>query len=212
MRTDRLGKKLCKTTGGGRIVKIPGFPGERADKRLLPDIRMLKRRYDIFITDGFSGDPVHAANGEHPVGLALDIVPDFANGGSWRKITRLAKWAEPQQNQVRAPFRWVGYNGDPGHGRGNHLHLSWNHEGRMRFGKPMKSVYTVNCPGKGGNDAPRDGDGGGGHHHHDGGGNGSGGVDTGGGDGGSGGIGPGLLRAPATSNSVETDGVGIGDE
>ena len=25
------------------------------------------------------------------------------------------------------PWRWVGWNGDPGHGRGNHLHLSWMH-------------------------------------------------------------------------------------
>ena len=25
------------------------------------------------------------------------------------------------------PFRWVGYDGDAGHGCGNHLHLSWNH-------------------------------------------------------------------------------------
>jgi hypothetical protein len=208
MRTERLGKKLCKTTGGGRIVKIPGYPGERIDKRLLPDIRMLRRKYDIFVTDGYSADAVHASNGEHPIGLALDIVPDFASGGSWRKITKLAKWAEPEQNQVRAPFRWVGYNGDPGHGRGNHLHLSWNHEGRMRFGKPVKTVYTVNCPGKGGGgDAPRDG--GGGHHHN---GGGTGGVDAGGGDGGSGGIGPGLRLAPRTLNSVETDGVGLGDE
>ena len=27
----------------------------------------------------------------------------------------------------RAPFRWVGYDGDANHGRGHHLHLSWNH-------------------------------------------------------------------------------------
>jgi hypothetical protein len=80
-----------------------------------------------FRCDGYSGDAVHAANGEHPMGLALDIVPDFAHGGSWRLITKLAKWAEPQQNQPRSPFRWVGYDGDAGHGCGHHLHLSWNH-------------------------------------------------------------------------------------
>ena len=28
---------------------------------------------------------------------------------------------------TRTPWRWVGYNGDANHGRGNHLHLSWNH-------------------------------------------------------------------------------------
>ena len=45
----------------------------------------------------------------------------------WRGITRLAKWAEPLQNRPRAPFRWVGYDGDAGHGCGHHLHLSWDH-------------------------------------------------------------------------------------
>jgi hypothetical protein len=218
MQSERLDRKLCETTGGGRFVKIPGFPGERIDRRLLPDIRMMVRKYDIFITDGYSNDPVHSANGEHPVGLALDIVPDFGSGGNWRKITKLAKWAEPEQNQVRAPFRWVGYNGDAGHGRGNHLHLSWNHVGRMRPGRPLKTVYTIKCPERrdGGNDSPRDGDGGNHHHHGDGGG--SGGVGTGG-SGGSGGIGPAariassdLLRVPAGGSSVETDGVGVGDE
>jgi len=31
------------------------------------------------------------------------------------------------QNEPILPFRWVGYEGDAGHGCGNHLHLSWNH-------------------------------------------------------------------------------------
>ena len=46
---------------------------------------------------------------------------------AWRGITRLAHWAEPVQNRPRAPFRWVGYDGDAGHGCGHHLHLSWEH-------------------------------------------------------------------------------------
>ena len=46
---------------------------------------------------------------------------------TWDAITRLAEWAEPLQNQPVPPFRWVGYNGDAGHGCGNHLHLSWQH-------------------------------------------------------------------------------------
>ena len=31
------------------------------------------------------------------------------------------------------PFRWVGYEGDAGHGCGNHLHLSWNHSAVAQF-------------------------------------------------------------------------------
>ena len=108
--------------------------------RLLDDVEWLERRYKIFITDGYATSG-HAMNGEHPIGLALDIVPNAAAGGSWKKITKLARWAEPQQNQPRAPFRWVGYNGDAGHGRGHHLHLSWMHS-ETKPKQPAEVVYT----------------------------------------------------------------------
>lgn len=146
MRTERINANLCETTGGGRFVDIPGFPGEEIDRRLLRDVKLLERRYKIFVTDGFSDDPIHSQNGEHPLGLALDIVPNAAAGGTWRDVSRLAKWAEPVQNQPIAPFRWVGYNGDSGHGRGHHLHLSWNHSEAKPY-KPARTVYTMRCPG-----------------------------------------------------------------
>lgn len=178
MQSVELGPKICETTNGGRFVRIPQFPGEKIDRRLLDDVKFMVRKYKIFVTDGYSLDPVHSANGEHPIGLALDIVPDFANGGSWKLITRLAKFAEPRQNQPRAPFRWVGYDGDAGHGRGHHLHLSFNHSA-SRYNKPAKTIYSMKCP------VPKDdanpaggGDGGSG-------GSGSGGS-SGGGNGGSG--------------------------
>jgi hypothetical protein len=142
---------LCETTGGGAFVEIPGFPGESIDVRLLDDIAWMVRRYKIFITDGYATSG-HAANGEHPIGLALDIVPNKAQGGSWKKITKLARWAEPSQNRPRPPFRWVGYNGDSGHGRGNHLHLSWMHS-VTKPKVPAEVVYTRSCPG-GNPDAP----------------------------------------------------------
>jgi hypothetical protein len=145
MQSTKLGPRLCETTGGGKFVRIPGFPGEQIDRRLLTDIQWLERRYPIFITDGYSLDPVHAENGEHPIGLALDIVPNAAEGGRWSDITALAHWAEPRQDHPRSPFRWVGYNGDPGHGRGNHLHLSWDHS-TTRPGRPAAIVDTIRCP------------------------------------------------------------------
>jgi hypothetical protein len=147
MRSTKLDRKLCETTGGGRFVPIPGFPGESIDRRLLADIEFLVRKYKIFITDGYSVDPVHARNGEHPIGLALDIVPDATKTKRWRKVTRLARWAEPVPGVPRAPFRWVGYNGDIGHGRGNHLHLSWSHSPTPPE-DPARTVYTLKCPGK----------------------------------------------------------------
>ena len=111
-------------TGGGRFVDIPGFPGERIDRRLLADIAYLQRKFNVHVADGYARTG-HAKHGEHPIGLAVDIVP--GPGGSWSDVDRLAKWAEPRQNRPRSPFRWVGYNGDRNHGRGNHLHLSWQH-------------------------------------------------------------------------------------
>jgi len=198
MRTTKLGNKLCKTSGGGRFVAIPGFPGERIDRRLLADIRWMKRRWDIFVTDGYSDDAVHAANGEHPLGLAADIVPNKAAGGTWKKIDRLAAWAEPAQDQPRAPFRWVGYDGDAGHGHGHHLHLSWSHSDAQPF-TPARTVYSVRCPGtKAGGDGDGGGkDGGGDGGKDDGsgggiaGGGGKDGKDKGGDGSGDGGIAPG---------------------
>lgn len=147
MRSTKISSTLCETTGGGRFVAIPGFPGERIDRRLLTDIRRLKHRYKIFITDGYSMDDVHATNGEHPIGLALDIVPNKAKGGTWADVSALARWAEPRQDRPREPFRWVGYNGDSGHGRGHHLHLSWSHTA-VDPGHWARTVYTIRCPQK----------------------------------------------------------------
>jgi Ca2+-binding RTX toxin-like protein len=133
-----------RRVGGGRFVPIPGFPGESLDVRLLPDIRYLVRKYKVHITDGYAHSG-HAANGEHPRGLAVDIVPGA--GGSWSDVDRLARWAEPRQNRPRAPFRWVGYNGDYNHGRGNHLHLSWRHSPTARD-RPARTVYTLSLRAK----------------------------------------------------------------
>jgi hypothetical protein len=145
MRSKLIDDHLCKTVGGGRFVDIPGFPGEEIDRRLLADVRWMKRRYHIFITDGYSTDPAHARNGEHPIGLAADIVPNRDKGGTWGDLGALARKAEPEQDQPIAPWRWVGWNGDPNHGRKNHLHLSWMHS-ETKPKDPARVVYTRKCP------------------------------------------------------------------
>jgi hypothetical protein len=149
MRSTQLDKKLCETTGGGKFVKIPGFPGEKIDRRLLTDIEFLLEKYKhkLFITDGYSTSKVHSRKGEHPIGLALDIIPDFSRTRKWRKVNKLAKWAEPKQDRPRPPFRWVGYNGDVNHGKGHHLHLSWSHS-PTKPKDPARTVYTIKCPEK----------------------------------------------------------------
>ena len=94
----------------------------------------------------------HVADSDHKNGLALDIGP-----ASWSArcdpalegVTRLAHWAEPRQNRPRAPFRWVGYEGDANHGCGHHLHLSWNHAevARYRVAPGSRSSAAPRKPG-----------------------------------------------------------------
>ncbi len=131
------------TYGDKAIVDIPESiphdPGDRIDRRLLPQLRYLSERFvTFFIADGYAGKP-HEKYGEHPLGLAVDVVPSNWDGkgcdGSWRQISRIARWAEPLHDNPRPPFRWVGYNHDPEHGCGDHLHLSWSHAPQKPFHK-----------------------------------------------------------------------------
>jgi hypothetical protein len=128
----------------GEIVPIPAAipheEGDMVDRRIVPDLRWIAQRYPIYVTDGYSGPlpdgehvgchGCHVQHSDHYNGLAVDIVALNGDGrcdATWAGITRLALWAEPLQNRPILPFRWVGYDGDAGHGCGNHLHLSWNH-------------------------------------------------------------------------------------
>ena len=129
----------------GEIVPIPASipheEGDMVDKRIVPDLRWIAAHYPIYVTDGYSGplpngehvgcNLCHVKGSDHYNGVAVDVVPLNGTPGkcdaTWAPITRLAEWTEPLQNQPVPPFRWVGYNGDAGHGCGNHLHLSWQH-------------------------------------------------------------------------------------
>jgi hypothetical protein len=133
-------------TGGGRFVRIPGQTWARVDRRILPDVLYLVRRYHVRVGAGYEVKG-HERLGEHPLGLAVDLYP--GPGGRWKDVSRLARWAEPRQNRPRFPFRWVGWNGDYNHGHPRvckprrgcapHLHLSWSHSP----GKPRRPVRTV---------------------------------------------------------------------
>jgi hypothetical protein len=134
----------------GRIVPIPASipheAGDMVDNRILPDLRWISERWPIYVTDGYSGplpngvhvgcDECHARGSDHYIGLAVDVVPTDPSStcdAKWTHITELALWAEPVQNEPVLPFRWIGYEGDAGHGCGNHLHLSWNHAPAKSF-------------------------------------------------------------------------------
>lgn len=156
----------------GRIVPLPASvpheAGDMVDRRIVPDLRWIAKRYPIYVTDGYSGplpsgrhagcDECHVRDSDHYNGLAVDLVP--LGGGatcdaSWAPITRLAAWAEPAQGEPAPPFRWVGYDGDAGHGCGHHLHLSWNHSPTPMFQlAEWVEVFPV-APGEAAERAPR---------------------------------------------------------
>jgi hypothetical protein len=119
---------------GAWLVPLPGFPGERCDARIVPDVVALVRAFGIHVSDCFGGAP-HALNGEHPLGLAIDASP---RDGDWRRTEALARhlgWTEACAASGcpgRGPLRVVLYNGYPGHGDPRHsgtphIHLSWHH-------------------------------------------------------------------------------------
>lgn len=132
-----------RLVGGGRIVAIPGEPGETIDERLVTDVLLLRERYRFSVTDGYATSG-HEAAGEHPLGLAVDLVPGPT--GTWDDIDALARWAEPTQGRPRPPFRWVGYDGDRNHGRGHHLHLSWDHGPAPGNRPPAPWVRVLQAP------------------------------------------------------------------
>src|SRR3954452_14294223 len=143
----------------GRFIpvpdQVPHVDGAYIDKRIKRNLIWLADHFRIYVTEGFAGrlpsgrvvgcPKCHVKHSEHKIGLAVDLVPlhdDYSGhcNKPWHSVTKLAKWAEPQQNAPLPPFRWVGYNGDENHGCGNHLHLSWNHDERYRKYEPSDWV------------------------------------------------------------------------
>lgn len=133
------------TTGppptGDWLARIPG--GQECDRRIVPDVLALIRVYHIAVTACYAPTG-HATDGEHPLGVATDIVP--GPGGTWDDVDRLAHdvgWIRACGASGVRPacpldpwLRFVGYDGYPNHGRGNHLHLSWQHGP----GRPAETV------------------------------------------------------------------------
>jgi hypothetical protein len=138
--------RTIRRTGGGRLVAVPGQSWARVDRRILPDLLYMIRRYHVRVADGYATSG-HTLFGEHPIGLAVDLGP--GPGGTWADVSRLARWAEPRQNRPRSPFRFVGWNGDYNHGHPSvckprlgcapHLHLSFTHS----FARPHQLARTV---------------------------------------------------------------------
>ena len=140
VRGARIGVSRRDRAAGGLVPLPLGVTrGARltCDRRIRGDVVWLSRRYRVRVTACFA---IHVTGGEHPLGAAVDLVP--APGASWSATAQLAHAAGWKRSCAasgvapvcaRPPFRFIGYNGFPGHGdpthcacgRNAHLHLSW---------------------------------------------------------------------------------------
>jgi hypothetical protein len=127
---------------GQWLVAVPGFPGERCDARIVADVLAITHEFGLRLSDCFGGAP-HDSDGEHPLGLATDLVPV---DGDWSRTARAAAafgWTAACATAGcpgRGPLRVVLYNGYPGHGdpahtSTPHLHLSWQHAAARPFSR-----------------------------------------------------------------------------
>jgi hypothetical protein len=136
----RLGHTLRDRAPGGLAplpASVTGGAPITCDRRIRADVVWLARRYRVRVTACFA---IHKQGGEHPLGAAVDLVP--APGANWSETAQLAHAAGWKRSCAatgvapdcaRPPFRFVGYNGFPGHGdpahcrceSNAHLHLSW---------------------------------------------------------------------------------------
>jgi hypothetical protein len=124
---------------GRWLAPVPST-GVRCDARIVEDVLYLIRRFTLTVTACFAATG-HALGGEHPLGLAVDVVPE---DGDWKHTLAAAQsfgWspgcaATGCADATKPPLRAVLYNGYPGHGDpahcappvcAAHLHLSWAH-------------------------------------------------------------------------------------
>jgi hypothetical protein len=124
---------------GRWLARVPGT-NVRCDTRIVDDVTYIADRFGLTVTACFAASG-HKVHGEHPLGLAVDLVPrdgDWDRTGAtarffgWRPICAPTGCA----GDVRPPMRVVLYNSYPGHGDPSHcpapkcaahLHLSWAH-------------------------------------------------------------------------------------
>jgi hypothetical protein len=134
---------------GEWLMTVPGTAFQ-CDRRIIADVVALTARFHMQLSACYAATG-HEPNGEHPLGLATDLVPKPpASWGAAAALARFAGW-RPEcastgcADQTHTVFRFVGWNGYPGHGdpehagAGAHLHLSWSHGS----GKPAAWVRVL---------------------------------------------------------------------
>jgi hypothetical protein len=143
------GRDRAGPLSGGWLATVPGTD-QRCDARIVENVQAILATYHAALTACYAATG-HEPTGEHPLGLAVDLVP--RPPGSWESMARLAAFAGWREScastgcagQTGTAFRFVGWNGYSGHGdpahagSGAHLHLSWDHGP----GRPAEWVSLV---------------------------------------------------------------------
>jgi hypothetical protein len=164
-----------KATAPRRLAPLPAppasAPGIECDARIVPDVIYLARRFGLLVTACYG---IHATDGEHPLGAAIDAVPVDADWDRTMRAALAIGWhpscaaSGVAPECARPPFRFIGYNGYPDHGDpahcvpcsgGPHLHISWNTsaslgepENRPRFTYEPAAWIEVFATGGNGDD------------------------------------------------------------
>ena len=89
----------------------------RCDARIVPDVRFLLERFGLRLTECFAASG-HAIGGDHPLGLAVDVVPSDGNWTRTLEAARYFAWSPDCASsgcagRVRAPTGVVLYNAIP---------------------------------------------------------------------------------------------------
>jgi hypothetical protein len=136
---SRLGDVQRVPFSGDWLAPLPGTSIE-CDTRIVDDVAWLTSQFGLTVTACFAATG-HVLHGEHPLGLAVDVIPSHGNWSRTLAAARYFGWsggcaASGCAGRASPPIRVVLYNGFPGHGDpahcrppacSPHLHLSWTH-------------------------------------------------------------------------------------
>jgi hypothetical protein len=145
--TGSPGSVTRVSAGGPWLAEVPGT-GIRCDARIVDNVAYLLERFHMALTACYAPTG-HRSSGEHPLGLAIDVVPDpdpdprtaGEPPGTWDDVMAAARFVGWNESCAingcpNELARWIGYNGVPDHGDPEHcsgdcpahLHISWKHE------------------------------------------------------------------------------------
>ena len=104
--------------------QVPHVDGAYIDKRIKRNLIWLADHFRIYVTEGSPGRAAEREEGRLPqaprrgLRAARSASPSTSRpldndwsghcNKRWASVSKLAKWAEPKQNEPLPPFRWVG--------------------------------------------------------------------------------------------------------